>query len=178
MIKIKDVQKYVAKIAISPSSLRNSGSSGVIKAAQDYLGSMNLKPLKTVDPKKYSEWLEENTIELQNRFPPAANKWGLARKALNIFLCHSYLNWYLHKEYSLHRLRNVMETPLDSIAANRLRKENEGQKLPRWITVSGLTTEKSNKYQQVAGMVANRLGVPRACLDVVLFIPKRSIEKD
>jgi len=172
---ITNVQRYVAKIAIGPSSLRNSGSPGVIKAAQNYLGNMDLKSLKTIETEEYAGWLEEKTQELQDKFPPPANKWGLARKALNIFLCHSYLNWYLHKGYSLHRLRNVMETPLDSIAANRLRKETEGQILPRWITVSGLTHEKSNKYQQVAAMVAKRLGVPRACLDVVLFIPKRSI---
>jgi hypothetical protein len=147
---LNKVQNYVAKVAITASSLRNQGAQGVVKKAREYLGKLNLNELKYLPPTQYPRWIEEKTQELLKQFPNPARKWGVARKALNVFLCHAYLNRYLCDEYLLKRLGDVMETPLDSIAAKRLLEETEGQGLPNWKTIRELKPMDSNEYQKVA----------------------------
>jgi hypothetical protein len=169
---LRNVQIYVANVAIPASSLRNQGASGVVRVAREYLGKMDLGELKSLTPPQYAQWLEEKTQELLKHFPKPARKWGVARKALNVFLCHAFLNRCLCEEYRLDRLGEVMETPLDSIAANELRKniEEEENGLPNWTTVRELKPKVSDEYQRVAEMLAKRWGIHRACLDVFLWI--------
>ena len=166
---LKAVQQYVANIAIGASSLRNLGAKGVVNTARKFLGSLDLMPLNTMAPNQYADWLDERTAELKARFPREARKWGAARKALNIFLCHAYLNRPLSEAYSLERLAHVMETPLDSVVAKKLREEAPNGTLPRWLGVGRLTQKVSQQYQDFATEHAKEREVPRGCLDAVLW---------
>ena len=172
---LKLVQHYVANIAIGASTLRNQGAKKVVGTARTFLASVDLMPLKSKAPSQYGIWLDDRTFELEAEFedllpkPNPSKKWGPARKALNIFLCHAFLNRYLCETYALDRLGDVMETPLDMVAATELRKWDKKGRLKRWKTVSGLNAGESKVYQEVATDCAKEHEIPRACLDVVLW---------
>jgi hypothetical protein len=168
------VQRYVANVGISGSSLRNQGAKGVVEAARRFLAGLDLNRLREMEPAKYSDWLEKVTCELRDSLPKAARSWGAARKAVNIFMCHAFLNRELSATYDLIRFGEVMETPLDGGAAEELRKEELRQRagegsLPPWPGVGDLESDVSRKYQDFASVFAKQKGVPRACLDLVLW---------
>jgi len=168
---LKRVQRYVANIGISGSSLRNQGAKGVVGSARHFLASLDLNSLREMEPAEYSEWLESVTCSLRDFLPEGARRWGAARKAVNVFMCHAFLNKDLSATYGLTRFGEVMETPLDSVAAKELRKQASRARLPQWPGVGRLDPDVSRKYQDVASEIAKQHGIPRACLDVVLWRP-------
>src|SRR5713226_293522 len=58
---LRDMQRYVANVAITPSALRNLGTGGLVRTAREFLGNLDLRPLATLDPSAYSKWLETQT---------------------------------------------------------------------------------------------------------------------
>jgi len=82
----RDMQLYLAVTTIGPSTLRNQGSKGVIKAAQQYLALIDLNVFRTSDEKTFLNVLDNETEQLRKALPKGAQKWGAARKALNLFL--------------------------------------------------------------------------------------------
>lgn len=81
-----DVQRYVAVTTIGPSALRNQGSAGVIKAAQNYLAIIDLGAFRTKDERTFLRVLDTATEKLTHTLPRGAQNWGAARKACNLFL--------------------------------------------------------------------------------------------
>jgi hypothetical protein len=71
------------------------------------------------------------TEELRKKLPKKANKWGTARKAINVFMIQVFLNRYLSKEYDLEKLKDILETPLDSQATKELRHHGAAKRLGR-----------------------------------------------
>jgi hypothetical protein len=167
---LKSVQCYVANIAIGASTLRNQGAKKVIEVARQFLAGMDLNCLKGMKLADYPHWLDDATHTLQKRFPRGARtKWGAARKAINVFMCHAFMNRELSTEYGLIRLGEVMETPLDKLAAKKLCEWAGRRELPPWRGVGCLTPEVSRAYQEFALTKAREKAVPRACLDVLLW---------
>ena len=165
----KLMQQYVANIAISGSTLRNQGAEGVTGAARDFLTELDLSRLKTIEPADYAKVLAEWTSDLVNRLPEEAQNWGTARKGVNVFMVQVFLNRYLPQEYKLEKFKDVLETPLDSQATAKMRNLAGRRRLPRGGTVKGLTQEGSLRYQEFAAAHAREQGIPRACLDIMLW---------
>jgi hypothetical protein len=168
---LKSVQRYIANVGISGSSLRNQGSKGVVAAAREFLAGLDLSQLSTLSPSDFPAWLDRTTDALLRELPKEAKKWGAARKAVNIFTTQAFLNGELNVAFGLARFADVMETPLDSVAAVGLCRMPDGERLPRWKTVGGLTKEVNRAYQELALKVGRSRSVPRACLDVILWRP-------
>jgi hypothetical protein len=166
---LKLMQRYVANIAISGSTLRNQGAKGVIEATRDFLAKLDLSKLQTIQPSTYPGILNEWTDSLKEALPPNANHWGTARKAINVFMVQVFLNRYLAEEYGLNKFDDVLETSLDSQAAHILRKRTGRGKLPRWNGIKRLRPEESARYQEFAAKRAKEEEIPRACLDIQLW---------
>jgi hypothetical protein len=64
---LSEMQRYVAKVGMTPSALRNLGAKGFVKAAIDFLSSVNLAPLVSVNPSTYPRWLDAQTNALKGR---------------------------------------------------------------------------------------------------------------
>lgn len=163
------MQTYVANISISGSTLRNQGAPGVVTAARSFLATLDLNELTRMNPPRYHDWLNERTDELMERLPDRAQRWGTARKAINVFMVQAFLNKHLRDKFMLGRLGNMLETPLDSKAASGLRQHEP--RLPRWNSIQGLSEQDSACYQRVAATLATQLRIPRACLDMTLWTP-------
>src|SRR5437870_8905328 len=63
-----EMQRYVANVAITPSTFRKLGA-GFVEAAQEFLASLNLQQLANLEPSDYPKWLEDQTRALMARVP-------------------------------------------------------------------------------------------------------------
>jgi hypothetical protein len=106
------------------------------------------------------------------RFPKGAKKnWGAARKAINLLMVAAYFNKVLSREYKLDKFKDVLETPLDGIAAKELRefaRKNLKLRL-QFPGIKHLTPQVSEQFQNVASNYARQIGIPRAELDLILW---------
>lgn len=143
MMQLGEMQRYVAKVGITASAVRNLGAAGFMQAATDFLIGLDMKPLATLDPSAYPNWLDVQTQALMAKFPIKA-LWGPARKCINIFMVMASLNVFLRGGYSLDRLEFVPEVPLDNSVERKLRKFGRQQKLyarkefPKWNGIKSL----------------------------------------
>lgn len=167
------MQRYVANISISGSTLRNQGAAGVAEAARQFLAELPLNTFLDIQSVDYPGILNQWTEKLRTQLPLGAQNWGTARKALNVFLVQVFLNRYLEEHYGLNEFGEVLETPLDSYAAKGLKRLSSMTKLPRWDAIKRLTTKSSKDYQECASQVAQQRGLNRACLDIILWRPKK-----
>jgi hypothetical protein len=165
------IHRYIANRAIGRSTLRNQGVRGVAKAARKFLRKLNISKLAEKQAKEYHSWLDKKTDGLMKRFPKGAKKnWGAARKAINLLMFAAYFNKVLSREYKLDRFKDVLETPLDGIAAKKLRefaRKNLNLRL-RFPGIKHLTPQVSEQFQKVASAYAKQKGIHRAELDIIL----------
>jgi hypothetical protein len=170
---IKLHHRRIAQLAVGPSTARGMGPKGTIQKARDFLQSLDLHRFQVKSEKSFQQVLEKATFELRSALPRTAKHWGSSRKFLNIFLRDLVYNRYLCDAYHFKHLEPWLELPLDSHVAQGLINEPEGNQLPRWKTVIGLTREQSQKYQIFAGQVANQLGTYRIHLDLKYYRDER-----
>ena len=166
----------LANVAITPSTFRKLGA-GFVEAAQEFLASLNLKQLANLEPSEYPKWLEDQTQALMASFP-LAERWGPARKSINIFMVMASLNQFLCDEYKLHRFGYVLEVPLDNTVTKKLRawgKERNRVRRGQFPTFSIKQLKKadSDQYQELAQACAEERGIPRGRLDIELWEPQR-----
>ena len=169
----KDMQRYIAVTTIGPSSLRNQGSVGVIKAAQGYLAKIDLEGFCAKDERTFLNALDAATEDLRRKLPRGAQNWGAARKGCNLFLRDICYNRYLCKRYRLEKSEEWMELPLDGLVANALKRVGPRGGLPQWPGLNRLTPEISAKYQRFAKVVAAEQGISRVHLDMRLWTSER-----
>jgi hypothetical protein len=171
-----EMQRYVANVAITPSTLRKLGA-GFVEAAQEFLAGLDLEPLATLDSSKYPEWLENQTQALMARFP-IAERWGPARKSINIFMVMASLNRFLNDAYKLDRFEYVLEVPLDNTVTTKLVRWGKERNCVRRgefpaFSIKRLKKADSDQYQELAQAWAEERGIPRGRLDVALWEPRR-----
>jgi len=167
--KLKLMQQYLAAIAITASTLRNQGAEGVVEAARNFLARLKLDKLNKIQPFEYPTLLNRWTNVLKRKLPDGAQNWGTARKALNVFMVQLFTHKYLAERYALAKFCDVLETPLDSQSTKKLRQEAGRGRLPIWKGIKDLTPDDSAAYQNYAAEYARERGIPRACLDIVLW---------
>jgi len=110
--------------------------------------------------------LDAATDGLRRALPKGTQRWGLARKGLNIFLRNCLYTTYLRDAYHLDRAERFFEIPLDSITGTRLVTESRGLLEP-WKTVRGLRAKTSANYQAFATTLADEKGDERVHLDAL-----------
>ena len=167
-IDIKKVQERVANISIGPSTLRNQGPQGTIKAAREFIYTLDLKKLRSITEDDFVVWLNDRTDEMSNRFPgEARGNWGAARKAMNVFLENAFYDRLLSEKYNLQNLYKILEIPLDSKVVRELRKDSHDPTISctwdKWdmldkkqFTIIGLKSGDSAIYQECAAEVAKQ----------------------
>ena len=160
---LKMVQHRAARVAITASATRGQGASGVVECARDFLVVLNLARFGTSDQRAFRRRLDAATSRIRSCLPKGAASWGLARKLLNIFLRDSLYTSYLAKEHGLTAAERLLEIPLDSITAKRIRRDMP--EVPRWPGVKHLDPARSAAYQAAARYIAKQHGVARVHLD-------------
>ena len=170
---IPTVQRRTGVAAVGPSALRGQGK-GVLKAAQTYLGTMDLSKVpKSIDA-TYNRWLDGHTKAMLCTLPVKTKPWGgAARKALNLFMREALYNQYLNRHYRLGKIETRLDIPLDRAAAKGLNHLAGRGKLPPWPGLKRLRKGTSDIYQAFAAECARRKGIARVHLDMYLWLENR-----
>jgi len=142
------IQQFTAVDSVGSSAVRGQPE-GTVLAIREYLGRMDLGRLPRRDRWDFARWLDLHTGRIQRQLPNHLKPWGIARKALNLFLRSCFYNHELRKAYGMTRASQWLEVPLDGVVARELRRDARKQKvvLPRWKGLEGLTPGDSEKYQ-------------------------------
>ncbi len=162
------IRSYVARSAIGASSVRGQPR-GVLAAARYYAGNVNIGKYSTDDAGRFARLLDRDTEAMRASFPRAAQFWGVARKALNLFLRDALYNHYLRQFYKLDCAEHLYEVPLDSAVAKALADHYPDSGLPVWRTVKGLSQNESMLYQDFLGRIAREKRIARVHLDAYLW---------
>lgn len=153
-----------ARISTGASATRGQGR-GVSAAARTFLANLNLRYFATSRRSLFQLRLDQATKRLSASLPAGSQNWGLARKVLNIFLREALYTTYLAKYSRIEKARTLLELPLDSITAKRLREHAGRNQLPRWRGIKHLEKATSEIYQQHAEIVAKERKIERVHLD-------------
>jgi hypothetical protein len=176
------IQERLAAGSIPISTVRNMGPIGTMQCAQKFLCKPSvLLEFSTADTfSSFHEVLDLQTESLRLSLPLGENKdgtprgqhWGCARKCLNIFLLECVLNRYICDHYDFGKIEPWLEVPLDSFVGNGLAKEKENRIAATplwWDAVIRLSKERSDQYQELARIVANRLNIFPVQLDLYYY---------
>ena len=170
---LTSVRKFTAVDAVGPSAVRGQPS-GTLGAIHEYLGRLRLDRLASMDRTDYARWLDARTRYLQKKLPGPQKPWGVARKAMNLFMRSCLYNRYLSRKFHLTRVQRYMEIPLDGAVARGLNRRAGRGKLSQWPGLSGLQADVSQEYQNQARKCARSLGFPgRVFFDNYLWLENR-----
>jgi hypothetical protein len=158
-------QTRLARIAIGTSTLRGKGNVGAARAARGFLARLDVQPFAVTDEGRFASALDDATDALRKCLPQDARHWGLARKAVNIFLRDCMYSRHLSDHFNLIEAAPFMEIPLDGVVGRRL--ADLEPTLPRWVSIKGLTRETSDKFQLAAKQASDDMGVLRVDLDAI-----------
>jgi hypothetical protein len=159
------IRSRVTRIAVGPSTVRGTPS-GTAKAARRFLRTLPLRSFSARTREEFIRTLDRFTVKLQAALPVHGQRWGVARKVLNIYLRDRVYSAHLRSTYGLGRVESFCEVPLDSITARKLCESGEGSELPAWPGVGGLTPEVSARYHAVANQIARARKLHAVHLDV------------
>ena len=162
----------VAVASIGPSSLRGQGK-GVLSAAQEFLGGIQLGLIPKSSELNFRKWLDRQTVLLLDVLPIRNRPWGAARKALNLFLRDALYNHYLRRRFALKKVEKWLEVPLDSLVAKGLIEKAGADILPRWPGLKHLTPAASTEFQSFALREARKRRFNRIHLDIYLWLENR-----
>ena len=166
---LKLIQKRIANISIGPSTLRGQPK-GSIKIAIAFLKNLDLHDFINIDDETdFLGNLDKQTNLLKDKLP--SKSWGVARKALNIFLFQATHDIYLSKEYNLRKLIPYLELPLDNPNGKRLDdKAKQKNRSIGWHNIKNLTKENSDMLQNFAKELAREeYNCERCYLDIYFW---------
>ena len=172
-------QRRVAEIAITASLARNQGFAGAVETLRRFAAKIDLSEfaLQQTEP-DFVCLLDRRTAELQQALKDCrAEKadaraddpdlWGLARKALNVFLCEAFFHRILHRCYGLQTLGPWLEVPLDSQTYTSIRRKayklglrGRRDDLPFKFSIGGLSKDASKRAQELAKRIAEKEHLP------------------
>ena len=178
------IKHFVVVDAVGISAVRGQHK-GTRRAVIKYLKRIDLSHIPRRSA-SFTKWLDAQTECLRQRLPGAKYSnlklWGVARKVLNLFLRGCLYNHYLHGKYRLDRIQTLLEIPLDSVVANKLKDKAaraDKASLPRrWPGLKHLTHADSDQYQKYAAELAKKMNLPAIVfLDNYLWLANRGGRK-
>jgi len=170
---LRVIQRFMAIDAVGVSALRNQGP-GVLRAARDFLGKLDLAAIPTSSQQKYQKWLDTKTDAILSVLPVRNHPWGTARKALNLFMRACIYSHHLRSTYNLGKIERWAEIPVDGIVAKALKKKAGRRFLPRWRGLKHLKKEEHQQFQAFAIQYAHEMKLPATVyLDNYLWVINR-----
>ena len=156
---ITNLRLRTPELSVGPSALRNAGRPGVVRACRVALKQVRLTRFKVKSRRDFLRVLDHETEKVRCQLPKGAQHWGVARKALNLFIRNVVYHRHLSAHYGLGGIERWLELPLDSQVAAGIRDWAKIGKVPSWNTVKGLTPDVSHRYQHAARRIARKKGV-------------------
>jgi hypothetical protein len=166
------LRSRVARVAVGASTVRGNPP-GTAESARRALRALPLKVFSVRNADAFARALDRATAKVLSELPAGAQRWGVARKVLNIYLRDCIYSAHLRSVYNLGNIEAYCEVPLDSITAKRIRGTKQGAELPKWPGVKNLTPQVSAQFQSVATQIGRASKVKRVHLDVYWWSQER-----
>jgi hypothetical protein len=171
--------KRIFLTSVGTTAARSMGK-GIIENVRDFWRKQYpdfLKKMEAVKTQKqFQRLLNATTQQMCDQFPQSdainGNRWGSARKFLNLLLRELLYNQFVSQHLQFNRFEDWLEVPLDSHVAeginNDCNKHNFTHRfqLPKWDAIIRLDSETSEKYQTAALEIAAIKKTKRVHLDV------------
>jgi len=116
MTLLDDLRHHIAWCSVGPSTLHNMVEAGGLKTVHEFLCNLEIGTLQNQD---FSKLLNSWTRRLNKKL--GGNRWGPARKSINLFLRDATYNHFLRLEFHLDEIECRLEIPLDSKTMNGIR---------------------------------------------------------
>lgn len=169
---IKNMQRFLAQIAITPSATRGERKPGVRAAIINTLLELPLADF--ANQECFAKNLEKWTDRLGTSCTPRVS-FGTARKCLNIFLRDTVYNFYTLNYHKLCAIVPLLEVPLDGKVAKGIQDDLPNEQLPKWNGIVNLDWNQHNRYQCAAQQIAcERYNTHRVHLDLRYFTSQPS----
>lgn len=155
----RNLKRNLTERSVWPSATRGQVEAGGLQKLRDALCGISVKDLASLGSRSdFEGWLHGQTDALLQETEEYSVMWGTARKSLNLWLRDLVYNHHFRAVYRLERLEPWLEVPLDRhsaefIAKQAVRLNIESPSLPRWKSISELSEEASEAYQQAARKV-------------------------
>jgi hypothetical protein len=170
---IQAIQSRAARVAVGASTVRGRGNAGTVKAARNFLCSLDLTKSSPDAGLSFRDALDASTEALRIALPETAQHWGIARKVVNIFLRDCLYTTYLEAAFSLRSQEHMFELPSDSITALQLKRSMGRGRLPQWPGVKSIRPSLNTVFQKAAAAEAAKRGVARIHLDALWWSVSR-----
>ncbi len=170
---LKAIHRKVAVSSLPASALRGQRSPGLIRTARDFFADVDLGQFGVTGGELFASRLDSLTDDLLLEFPRKARRWGVARKAVNLFLRDAYYNRFLATAYHLSRAAHFYELPMDSYTAKALDDHDDEWDLPDWLGVGRLTASQNAVFQEAAVDMAFDYECERVHLDAYIWAARR-----
>ena len=164
---LKFTQKKISAEVFGPNTLR-SLPKGTKKMLEEHPCQVTLAKLP-ITKAGYSNWLDSQTTKLKTAI--SGMEWGVARKAMNIFMRDVFYNRFLFNAYCNDTMGDWLEIPVDRLVANALLMRFPD--LSPWKTLKHLEPIAHTAYQNAALKLAICKGTTRVHLDLVLYLNNR-----
>lgn len=166
------MQRLVAVASLPGSALRGQRTSGLTRGIRSALARLELPLFVQPTEARFKAALDDANLRL-SRTQGARCKWGVARKALNLFMRSAAYNHYLREAHGLERVEAFLEIPLDGIVARHIREGVPSAELPSWKSMGALTPDLSDRYQAGASQLARHRRLDRVHLDAYIWGAER-----
>ena len=145
---------------------------GSLEGGRTFLTGLRLGRFATGYDGRFQRVLHQETARLTRALPRQSRSFGLARKALNMFLRDAFYNYDLRNHFGLGRARRLFEIPVDSVVAKELRRRC-GPGVPVWPNLREVTPDVHARCQEAASDLARQLRIDRVHLDTILWVEGR-----
>lgn len=171
---LQAIQEFAAIEAVGTSAVRGQPAK-TKKVIQKVLMAADLNAIPRRSQPKFEKWRNQLTECVQRKLPNPDKPWGIARKAVNLFLRDCFYNHYLREEYGLAAVEQWLEVPLDGVVSRAFCREAGRGELPRWRGLGRVTPGDSVRFQEFAKWLAGRVGLQaRIFLDNVVWLRNRT----
>lgn len=154
-------QKRISKTCISSNSLLSKIYSGfLLKFHANLHLIIDLEAISSCKSQlEFNALLDSFTSKLKQKIakPVNAEHWGICRKAINLYVRDCYYNKTLNEHFSLDKVANYLETPIDSLAMKALAKHTSFVKKS---TIKALNKNTHQEWQKAAKLFAQENGLP------------------
>lgn len=154
-------QKRISRTCIGANSTHGTlGKNGLNILHQNLYPIIKLKDVAACkSDNEIKTLLDSYTSKLKQKIakPIHPEHWGMCRKAINLYVRDCYYNKILNEHFSLDKVANDLETPIDSFAMKALAKHTSFVKKS---TIKALNKNTHQEWQKAAKLFAQENGLP------------------
>ena len=167
---IDNLKAYLIKRIFGNNALRYNKQVSLDSYCTKFLNSLDIDKIVKENVNDFNSALDALTFELLNEFPQSGKFWGTSRHVLNTFFRELYLNHQFYEAYSLVKIENYLEAPINKQTISYLMNSEEGALLSKIPPIIKITPEINNQIQKVVKMIALKNSIKPVLIEFMITV--------